>query len=655
MPKTIIKGTFHFQSPEFESLTEKEWIVTNGIGGYASSSICGANTRRYHGLLVASFNPPTDRRVLVSKLEEKIIAAKEEFYICSNAYPGTIHPEGYKHLTSFKRMPLPSSIFSNGKQSLAKTVFMRYGKNTTVVEYINQGEEALLLELTPLLMCRDYHHLFQEDSKWSFDTRRLEERLLEITPDKDSPLIFLRFTAGIFYPEPHWYNHFQYAKEEERGLDYSEDAKSIGKVSCMLAPGEATYLIFSTSESDLDGDPVAWKKEEESRLKSIGGKEKSPFIRDLMISGDQFLVKRNSSNSYTLLAGYHWFTDWGRDTMIAMRGLVIAAGQQEVAKSILQTFLHYLDGGMIPNRFPDDGQKPEYNTMDATLWLFVALHDYHIKFKDIAFIRNIFGQLTEIIEAHLSGTRYNIHVTPEGLLYGGKEGTQLTWMDAKVGDYVVTPRRGCPVEINALWYNALCIYSDFGKKLGYSVSKYAQQAKDFKRLFRNQFINSSGYLHDVVFPGEKPDDTLRPNQIYAISLPYSPLTLSEGKRVLAIVQEQLYTPFGLRSLAPDHPDFKPIFTGNPWQRDNAYHQGTVWAFLWGEFAMAYLQIHKHSPASRKWVKQEAKKLEHHFYNEYGLHAIAENFDGATPGPGKGCIQQAWSVGMTLKALLEANS
>jgi predicted glycogen debranching enzyme len=642
-----------FNNPDYSSIANKEWLVTNGIGGFASSTICGANTRRYHGLLVASFHPPTDRRVLVSGIEEKIIAAREEFFASTNTYSGVIHPQGYQFLTSFERIPFPSAEFTCGKHTFTKTIFMRHGKNTTVVEYTNTGDEALLLELIPVYVCRDYHHLFREDPRWSYTYHPLAERLLEIKPDDAQPAFFLRFTAGIFYPEAYWYRNFEYAREKERGLDYAEDAKSIGKISCMLAPGESTSLIFGTTLDDLAGDPDDWKEMELRRLKSLAPKRKDSFLKDLIISGDQFLVKREAVNSYTLIAGYHWFTDWGRDTMIAMRGLVIATGKRQMAKSILKTFLHYLDKGMIPNRFPDVGEKPVYNTIDATLWLFVVLHDYYEAFHDLEFIRSVYDQLTAILEAHFTGTRYHIHVTPEGLLYGGEEGTQLTWMDAKVGDYVVTPRIGCPVEINALWFNALSVYITFGNLLGHPVKEYVKKLNAFKSEFRKQFLNDQGYLHDVVIPGQHPDKSIRPNQVYAISLPYSPLKSSEARKVLKVIHEHLYTPFGLRSLSPADPAFKPVFTGDPWQRDNAYHQGTVWSFLWGEYALAYMHVHQNSAESKKWVNTQARSLEEHFYDEDGLYAISENFDGLNPREGKGCIQQAWSVGNTLLALLHA--
>ena len=643
-----------FEHPEFQVLAGREWLVTNGIGGYASSSLCGTNTRRYHGLLVAAFQPPTDRRVLVSRLEEKVIAGRKEFYLSTNAYPRTIHPEGYQYLTSFTRVPFPKAVFTNGLHTITKTVFMRYGHNTTVVEYHNAGEESVLMEFNPLLVCRDYHHLFRQHPTWIFKPVVGPDKIVEIIPGHDQPSIWMRFTSGTFYADPHWYRQFEYYQERERGLDFTEDALSIGKISVMLAPWESIAIIFGASREEIEGDPVQWKAEEEQRLKQLTPKGKSKWISDLMVSGDQFLVKRKSTDTHTIIAGYHWFTDWGRDTMIAMRGLVIATGKQEMAKSILATFLNHLHRGMIPNHFPDQGQQPEYNTLDATLWMFVALYEYAMTFNDLEFVASIFNKLTEIIDSHIQGTRFNIHVTPEGLLFGGEHGTQLTWMDAKVDGHVVTPRAGCPVEINALWYNALSIYVYFGHALGRDVSTYLDRLTGLRESFRHAFINAQGYLSDVVMPGQWRDDAIRPNQIYAISLPFTPLTNDEARQVLETVYAHLYTDYGLRSLSPMHPDFKPEFTGNPWQRDHAYHQGTVWAFLWGEYAMAHLLVNHFSPEACAWVKEHAKKLEHHFYLEDGLHAISENFDGGQPGQGKGCIQQAWSIGMTLLALLQAD-
>jgi predicted glycogen debranching enzyme len=405
--------------------------------------------------------------------------------------------------------------------------------------------------------------------------------------------------------------------------------------------------IFTDTAAELDGDPYRWLEEEHARQTRLGEKWPTGFIRDLVISGDQFLVHRRSSDAYSLIAGYPWFTDWGRDTMMAMRGLIIATGRQEEARSILSTFIRYLSEGMIPNRFPDAGETPEYNTIDATLWLFVAMYEYVEKFGDPGFARQHYDDLGGILEAHIKGTRYNIHVTPEGLLYGGTPGVQLTWMDAKVDGVVVTPREGCAVEINALWYNALSIYAWLGMLLERDVTAITDRIAAFRQTFQQYFFNDLGYLNDVVIPGRVVDDAIRPNMIYAVSLPFSPLTAEQQRQVLDVVTQHLYTPLGLRSLSPGHPDFKPTYDGDQWQRDHAYHQGTVWAFLWGEYCLARLKVFNYSDEACRWVEREVAALEQHFYQDDGLYAISEVFDGVNPGSGKGCIQQAWSVGMLL--------
>ena len=643
------KLTFHH--PDFASVSSREWIVTNGIGGYASAGICNANTRRYHGLLVAAFNPPTDRRVLVSGIEEKVITGKEETYISSNQYPGAIHPEGYRLVTAFSREPLPTTHFASSSFSISRSVFMVYGSNTSVVEYENTGKNNCKLELTPLFAYRDYHHLTRESAALEFSHKTAGAEKLKIRPMPGAPVLYMYHTGSDFHSNGDWYRDREYQREAERGLDIHEDVKSIGHLTCELSPGEKKYLVFSVEESVPDGTPDAWKTFELLRLKEIAPDRKEGFLKDLMISGDQFIVWRLSSRSYSIIAGYHWFTDWGRDTMIAMRGLVIAAGKKQVAESIFRTFLTYLDKGMIPNRFPDLGEEPEYNTIDATLWLFVALYEYFEKFKDTAFITEVFPSLTSIIDHHYQGTRYHIRVTPEGLLCGGEEKTQLTWMDAKVGDTVVTPRQGCAVEINALWYNALMIYTYLGEIIGQPVDDIGEKAKLTKGFFRHYFLNAAGYLNDVLIPGQFTDDAIRPNQVYAISLPFSPLQQNECESVLSIVGQHLYTDYGLRSLSPLHPEFKPIYTGDQWHRDHAYHQGTVWGYLWGEYMLAYLRVHSYSAEAKAHVLRSSKQLEQHFYREDGINAISEIFDGGLPGRGKGCIQQAWSVGMTIKALL----
>jgi len=418
-----------------------------------------------------------------------------------------------------------------------------------------------------------------------------------------------------------------------------------------LDPGAAMHLVFALSGEDLHGDPDDWMREEADRQASLPPSGViDRFVRDLVVSGDQFLVRRGSG--HTILAGYPWFTDWGRDTMIAMRGLVIATGQLERARSIFRTFLSWVDGGMIPNRFPDAGERPEYNTIDATLWLFVALYEHVHRFDDHAFAREALPLLEEIVEAHLAGTRYGIGVTAEGLLAGGADGVQLTWMDALVDGHVVTPRQGCPVEVNALWYNALCILEEFRALEGLPTDDLTARIRMTREAFRQSFIHPDGYLYDVVRPDGQKDPSIRPNMIYGVSLPFSPLDPIEAEQVIARVEAELYTPLGLRSLSPHDPAFVPVYGGDPWTRDHAYHQGTVWTYLWGEWALAFLRHQAFSTDACQEVWERSARLRAHFYRHDGIEAMSEIFDGWHPGAGRGCPQQAWSVGMLLRVFLD---
>lgn len=638
----------------FDHLASREWIVTNGIGGFASSSICGANTRRYHGILIAALQPPTDRRVLVSKIEEKVITSTGAHAISTNQYPGTIHPHGYQFLEHFERMPLPTYHFQGNDFSMTKSIFMVDGSNTTVIEYTNTGDKSFNLELIPLYVARDYHHMFRNNGREHFSIQNSDHNKLKVLLPNAAPVIHVYFTKGTFEHHQDWYRDFEYAREQERGLDYHEDAVSQGEIRAALEANESMFVTFSLDEKFPEGSPAEWKAHELLRLTEIGESFQDTFLKDLAVSGDQFIVWRLSTRSTSVIAGYHWFTDWGRDTMIAMRGLIIAQGKKQSAESIFRTFLQSMDQGMIPNRFPDLGKSPEYNTIDASLWLFVTMYEYFEKFKDLRFIESVFDKLGEILSWHEKGTRYHIHVTPEGLLSGGEKNIQLTWMDAKVGDHVVTPRQGCAVEINALWYNALRIYCYFAEQLQRECSHYTYMAEKAKVAFRVYFENENGYLNDVVVPGQSADDAIRPNQVYALSLPFPLLENHAAKQVFSIVTAHLYTDYGLRSLSPQHPDFKGIYKGDQWERDHAYHQGTIWTYLWGEYMLAYLKMHNYSAAAKQYVISKSAVLRNHFYNEGGLHAISEIFDGENPSQGKGCIQQAWSIGMLMKVLLLCN-
>ncbi|MFN0080957.1 MAG: amylo-alpha-1,6-glucosidase [Ferruginibacter sp.] len=634
---------------DFKDLSAKEYLLTNGIGGYCSSSFSGANTRRYHGLLVASFNPPTDRKVLVSKIEEKIIVNEKEYELSANQYPDNIHPKGFEYLANYKVENNQAVIdFKHDDFNVTKILSVVQEENTTIIQYTNNGTSTIQLELNPMLVYKDYHGLFKQADEFDFYTERSGETALKIFAKYEAEPLHINASAGNWNLHHSWYKNFELVVEDERGFPFKEDAMNLGTLSVSLIPGENITINFSTKENaSLAIIPLKEKY-------FTDDKEVPAFVKDLEASSRQFIVQRKSTGGSTIIAGYHWFTDWGRDTMIAMRGISIATMRQEEAKSILQTFFKYLDKGMLPNRFPDYDEELEYNTIDATLWLFVTLYEYQQAFSDKDFIKSVLPYLKNIIDEHVSGTRYNIHVTDEGLLYGGEDGFQLTWMDARVDGFVVTPRIGCPVEINLLWYNALKIYQHFAKLCKIKVDNaITLLLSKFEQSFPEHFINGDGYLNDVVIPGYLADASIRPNQVYAVSLPFSPLKDKQKLKVLELVQENLLTDFGVRTLDINDADFKPLYEGDSWDRDNAYHQGTVWPFLWGEWALAHLSLQGFTAANCLHVWKASEKLQHHFYNEDCLMCISEIFDGLEPANGKGCVQQAWSVSMMLKVFLDA--
>ncbi len=634
---------------QFEELSKREFLLTNGLGGYASSTFSGANTRRYHGLLVASFNPPTVRKVLVSKVEETITINENSFELSSNRYPNNIHPTGFKLIKDIQATPEQFLVtFQLEDALIQKKISTIRGRNTTVVEYTNLSSVPAAIAIRPFMVFRDFHAMFHKSDDFDFYINEISNQVLEIFAQYGAAPVYFISDRGSWKKDNYWYEHFQYTIEEERGFDFEEDAMQVAELHHTLNPNETIQLIFTTEKPEECTIPL-----HHLAFNKIDHQELPVFINHLEKSGQQFLVHRQSTNSATVLAGYHWFSDWGRDTMIAMRGLTIATGNQQISKSILQTFFKSIDQGMLPNRFPDyEGEALEYNTIDASLWLFVTLYDYHQKFNDNEFIKEHLNDLRQMLDWHLKGTRYNIKVDSDGLIIGGKEGVQLTWMDAKVEGYVVTPRIGKPVEINLLWYNALKIFQLFclncEEDAGIDI---ASQLSAFEQSFVAKFMNEEGYLADVLESDDQQDNSIRPNMVYALSLPFTPLAAEHQLKMIEIINHRLYTSFGLRTLDPRHPSFRPSYRGDAYNRDTAYHQGTVWPFLWGEWALAHLKLHSFSKEACAFVWQQSAGLRHHFYEEGCAHAIAEIYDGLDPSIGKGCIQQAWSIGNLLMVFL----
>ncbi|MEP7365296.1 MAG: amylo-alpha-1,6-glucosidase [Acidobacteriota bacterium] len=631
-----------------------EWLETNGLGGFASSTITGANTRRYHGLLVAATKPPVGRVVMLSKFEETLVVNGQRYELSVNRYPGTVHPRGYEYLREFRLDPFPVAVYEAGGVTLEKRVFQVHGENTTVVEYEWTGGAATecALELRPLIAFRDYHSTTHANSaiNTSFDA---SEGLLRLAPYGDLPAMYLAHNAGTVKATGEWYRNFEYARERDRGLDFQEDLFQPMALRYDLNAHRTAVCIASTQRQDSAYAHALRTREIERRAAVLSwAPSTEPIVQELTAAADQFLVERGDGE--TVIAGYHWFSDWGRDTMIALPGLTLVTGRHDIARGILKSFAASVDRGMLPNRFPDAGEAPEYNTVDATLWFFEAIRAFVQYSGDIDFVReHLYQKLVEILDWHMRGTRYGIHVDSDALLACGEPGVQLTWMDAKVGDWVVTPRAGKPVEIQALWYNALCIMRELSDRFGESERALflGQLAARAKSSFCEKFWNAErGGLFDVVEPDRR-DDSVRPNQIFAVSLHHPLVEGARARSIVELVQRELFTPVGLRTLSPLDARYRGKYAGGVWDRDSAYHQGTAWPWLMGPFLTAYVRVNEGSEESRSMSARWLAEFSHEM-RKGGLGQISEVADGDAPHTEGGCIAQAWSVAELLRAAVE---
>ena len=642
----------------------REWLETNGLGGFASSSIVGLNTRRYHGLLIAATKPPVGRLVLLSKMEETVIIDGQRFELSANQYQGVVHPQGYRYLRRFRLDPFPVFTYEIDGLEIEKSVFMIHGENTTVVQYefhangkgpaspSRSASGSLQLEVRPLIAFRDYHNTTHQND--ALDPRvQTESGVATIAPYQGLPALHVAHDADGLDAMHYWFRNFEYEVERERGLDFLEDLFSPFALRFDLTHRTSATVLASTERPDASR-VSDYRQAEVNRRKAVlaASPVEDEFIQTLVAAADQYIVARGDQK--TLIAGYHWFSDWGRDTMIALPGLTLVTGRADVAKSILLAFARHVDRGILPNRFPDAGEQPEYNTVDATLWFFEAVRALLQYTGEYEFTQtNLYDVLADIIDWHVRGTRHGIRVDHDGLLASGEAGVQLTWMDAKVGDWVVTPRYGKAVEIQALWYNALCVMEgladEFGNKPG--KKRYGEMSalvnKSFNRVFWN---DAAGCLYDVV-NGDARDGSIRPNQIFAVSLPHTMLPREKAKRVVEVVERDLLTPYGLRSLAPSDPQYRGRYEGDQWSRDGAYHQGTVWAWLMGPFITAYMKLNARTTKARQKATQWLAEFRTHLSNA-GLGQVSEIFDGDAPHQPRGCIAQAWSVAELLRAAVE---
>ena len=636
---------------DFSAAVQHEWLETNGLGGWSSSTIIGCHTRRYHGLLVAATVPPAERMSLVSKLDETIVSGNDRFELGTNYYGGTIHPGGYQYQTSFCKELFPEFVYEAGAVQLKKTIAMVHGENTVVVMYnVLHAGQPFLLELLPLVSVRGYHGLMHANNAVNREAR-FDNHIFSVTAYQGAPGIFLKIPGGEYQAAPNWFYNFNYNVEQYRGLDFTEDLFSHGKFSVPLKEGDSLGIILSTDDPTGKEAHELLVKEEKRRRALLSAEPFNNSTKQLLtLAADQFIVRRGEDLK-TVIAGYHWFTDWGRDTMISLPGLTLSTGRYEDAKKIIATFAQSVSMGMLPNRFQDNGEAPEYNNVDGTLWYFIAIHQYLQATNDSTFILNeILPVLKDIIDWHFKGTRYNIHVDEDGLLYAGEKGQQLTWMDARIGDWVVTPRMGKPVEIQALWFNALKIFAGLLRLHNQPADAELVEisAEKAKHHFIEKFWYSEGnYLYDNIDENGVPNTELRPNQLFAISLPFSLIDGAQAKAVLQVVERELYTAVGLRSLSTNDARYIPVYGGDAWHRDSSYHEGTVWSWLLGPYIDTLIKVNGSTDKAQEVISRFIYHL-----NEACIGSVSEIFDGDAPHHPRGCVAQAWGVAELLRVIKE---
>lgn len=651
----------------FRQGIEREWVITNGIGGYAGSSIIGAHTRKHHGLLIASLRPPTQRYMALSKIREHIEVNGEQFCLSADQRTGGVLEEGQRYLQRFLYKELPQFIYQVNDIYIEKTIGLAYGKNTAAIAYeIQNGMHESKFRFVPLFNFRD-HNNGSRCEELKFDVRR-QGRELTLIPKNEEGNTAIRFYAGAGeYRERDtvFDKGLELQTEIDTGMSSQDNNFTPYEVILTLRPFEKRKVSFICSlEEEFEKDAFAVidaSRERAAALVEQAGLH-DVFGDALVQAADQFIADRKSTGYKTILAGLPWFTDWGRDTMIAMQGLTLVTKRFEDARGILKTFSKYVRNGLVPNMFPDEGLEPLYNTADASLWYFYSVYKY-LEYtggeEDYEFVKKeIYPSLKEILEHYEKGAGFSIYMDSDCLIHAGGGFDQVTWMDVRVGEWVVTPRHGKPVEINALWYNALKIMEGLADRFEGAGEQYGSLAEKVKRSFRSRFWNEqAGCLYDVVdeevMGTEQIRDNaqVRPNQIWAVSLPFAVLPGEQERSVVHTVLEQLYAGYGLRSLSPRDAEYRGSYFGELHDRDAAYHQGTVWAFPLGGLITAFVKVYDHSPESISFAEKLIRPLEDHLMDGC-IGSIAEIFDGDEPHVSRGCYAQAWSVGEILRAYAE---
>ncbi len=638
---------------------QREWLIANGIGGYGCGTLAGTLTRCYHGLLVAALKPPLGRTLLLTKLDEAVSYRRTSYPLSCDRWAGsTLTGHGYLQLERFHlEGTTPVWSYAIADARLEKRIWMQPGENTTYIQYqLRRASSPLTLSIKALINYRDHHSVTQSNAwdKQPIQTKP-HPKGLQIQAFGQATPFYLLSDKGQLLPANKWYQHYLLTLEQYRGLPHLDDNCHAATLRTALRPGETLTLVASTNPQALiDGQTaLSTRQQYEQTLLTQAFPPSTTlappaWIQQLTLAADQFIVSRtipgDDTPGKTVIAGYPWFGDWGRDTMIALPGLTLATHRPEVARPILRTFARYLSQGMLPNAFPEANDTPGYNTVDAILWYFEAIRAYIAATQDDGLLQELFPALAEVIDWHVRGTRYQIHLDSDGLIYAGQPGEQLTWMDAKVDDWVVTPRIGKPVEINALWHNALMTMAQFCQRLHKPDQEYTALAQRAATGFEKFWQADDGYCYDVIDGPEGDDTTLRPNQIFAVSLAFAPpLTARQQKAIVDASAQQLLTSHGMRSLTPTHPDYIGRYGGDRYKRDGAYHQGTVWSWLIGPFVQAHLKVYRDPAAARTLLMPIA-----HHLRSGCVGTLSEIFDGDPPYSPRGAYAQAWSVAEVLR-------
>lgn len=652
----------------FETAVSLEWLCTNGLGGYASGTVSGANSRKYHGYLVVAAQPPVERYVMLSRTEERLTVGGQTENLSTNEFPDVVHPQGYLNLLSFRLDPGPVWRFQAGQAVIEKSLVFVHGQHTVGVKYelITAPRNApVKLQVQPMFAGRDFHATVQADHRPNWTAVPFEDRSDQLTlAAAGVPVrLYLGHNAPRYVSGACWWYNYCFRRERMRGYPDREDLWTPGFFEYTLQANQPVGFICSTRPASFDQQEQFFAEAQVRRRAFVSAFETrrpgDDFLGQLSLAADQFLVQRGAATAgirqMSVIAGYPWFEDWGRDTFIALPGLTLVTGRQEAARGILITFADHMKDGLLPNRFPDKSSHPDYNTVDASLWFVQAVYQYWRYTGDLALLRDyLYRPLCQIMEKYRDGTEFGIKMDADGLVRAGTPETQLTWMDAKVGNWVVTPRHGKPVEINALWYNALRIMELVCTKAGDAqrAGTFAGLAQRVQGNFAEKYFNSQTQcLFDVLEDNGSRDPAIRPNQIIAVSLPFSPLDSVMQKSVVNTVQRLLVTPMGLRTLAPGSLGYHGRYAGDQLARDMAYHQGTAWPWLIGPFVSAYVKAHGGTPAAREEAGEFLTPFSAHFFKA-GLGSISEIADGDAPFNPRGCVAQAWSVGEVLRAYWE---